>query len=290
MENERNGKGLCTDQELDVEIKSEPLAVVSGITFAQVPYWFPHYCYRDLKMDMILSFGHSEKRKPLFVWICGGAWLTSERAAHLPFLMQIARRGYVVASVDYRKVNSAHFPAQLEDVKSAIRYLRAHAEEFGIDTERIAVGGESAGAYLAAMAGVTGRQRNFDKGAYLEQSSAVAAVVDFYGPSYFSEKERGGLSPEDMFLGECGPEKRREAGVIPWVDASAPPFLIAHGMADPIVPIAHSEALYGALREACGRAQFFRLRDAVHADGRFYQDEMARRVADFLDDAMADSK
>ena len=101
-----------------VPLTDTPLTLLSGITFARVPYWFPFYDYKDLKMDLVLPFrrGGGEKR-PLLVWICGGAWLTMERGAHLPWLMNFARSGYVIASVEYRLSNCSHFPSQLEDVK-----------------------------------------------------------------------------------------------------------------------------------------------------------------------------
>ena len=140
-------------QLIDVPIKNENLCMIDGITFAQVPYWFPFYNYRDLKMNIIRPFSKAEDKRPLVIWICGGAWITMDRSAHTPYLAEYARHGYIVASIEYRLSGSACFPAQLQDVKAAIRYLRAHAPEYGIDPEQIALMGESAGGYLAAMAG-----------------------------------------------------------------------------------------------------------------------------------------
>ena len=91
------------------------------------------------------------RKYPCIVWICGGAWLEMDKSAHLAYLAGLARSGFVVASVEYRTSNEAKFPKQLEDVKSAIRYLRAHADRFCIDPEHFGVMGESAGGYLAAM-------------------------------------------------------------------------------------------------------------------------------------------
>ena len=169
---------------IDVPVKEQPITLISGITFAQVPYWFPFYNYKDLKMDLLAPSGSSgQGKRPLFVWICGGGFATMERSAYIPWLTYFAKRGYIAASIEYRLSNSAHFPAQIEDVKKAIRFLRAHADEYGIDPDRVAVGGESAGGNLASMVGVTNDIAAFDVGEYPEQSSHVSAVVNFYGPA-----------------------------------------------------------------------------------------------------------
>ena len=78
-----------------------------------------------------------EKEYPCIVWICGGAWLTMDKSAHLAYLTELARKGFVVASVQYRTSNEEKFPAQLQDVKAAIRYLRAHAGRYHIDSEKV---------------------------------------------------------------------------------------------------------------------------------------------------------
>lgn len=288
-------------KDIFVPLIDTPLTLLSGITFARVPYWFPFFDYRDLKMDIILPFRPDEGRKrPLLVWICGGAWMTMERSAHLPWLMNFARRGYSVASVEYRMSNSCHFPGQLEDIKKAIRYLKAHAEEFGIDADRIIVGGESAGAHLAAMAGVTNDKREFDKGEYLEYSSRVQAVIDYYGPTSFTLKAKNapeineseqpdflkGPSPVAMLLGyepANDPEKADTAAPLSYINPSTPPFFIAHGTQDIIVPIENSDALCTALEKNKVPAEFWTIQGAGHADSRFYQKEMADRIMDFLE-------
>ncbi len=175
--------------ELTIGSKEEPLTILQDITFANVPYWFPQFHYKALRMNLICPFHPGkEKKYPVLVWICGGAWITMEKAAHTPFLVQLARKGYIIATIEYRMSSTRHFPAQIEDVKSAIRYLRAHAEAFHIDPDCIAVGGESAGGHLAALAGVTGERSEFDQGDNLEQSSHVSAVLDFYGPATFLQE------------------------------------------------------------------------------------------------------
>lgn len=280
---------------LNVEVKETPLALISGITFAQVPYWFPWYPTKDLKLNLIRPFGQSEQTYPLLVWICGGGFITMDRSAHTPWLLGFARRGYVVASVEYRRSNSAHFPGALEDVKSAVRYLRANADRYGIDPGKVVVMGESAGAYLASMAGVTNGVEKYDVGEHLDQSSAVSAVVDFYGPSSFlaipKDDDRipealRGPSVTDAFLGYHAieePDKARAASVVDNVTDHTPPFFIAHGTDDPIVPISHSNQLYEKLIEHGIRAEYYPIQGAVHAGPHFYQDEILERILRFLE-------
>lgn len=295
-------------KDIIVPLADTPLTLLSGITFARVPYWFPFLDYKDLKLDIILPFRpNKEEKRPLLVWICGGAWMTMERSAHLPWLINFAHRGLSVASIEYRLSNSSHFPGPLEDVKKAIRYLRAHAEEFGIDTDRIIVGGESAGAHLAAMAGVTNDRREFDKGDYLEYSSRVQAIIDYYGPSSFTLKEKDMSetdesekpeflkepSPVSMFLGydpADNPQKADTAAPLSYVSPSVPPFFIAHGTDDAIVPIHNSDVLYTALERNNVPAEFWTIRGAGHADPRFYQKEMVERIMNFLNGILKNDK
>ena len=118
---------------IQVAVKEPQYVVSTDVAFAQADAWFGH-TVRDLKLDIIYP-EHAEKR-PCIVWICGGAWLQMSVSAHLAYLCDLAREGFVVASVQYRTSNEAVFPAQLEDVKAAIRYLKAHSERYGIDPER----------------------------------------------------------------------------------------------------------------------------------------------------------
>ena len=278
-------------QTIRMESLAPTYCMLDGITFAQVPYWFPFYDTRDLKLNLLRPFSAPEDRRPLLVWICGGAFITMDRSAHTPYLLKYVEKGYIVASIEYRRSNSGHFPAPLEDVKSAIRYLRAHADAFGIDPARVAVMGESAGGYLAGMAGVTGGTREFDKGEHLEQSSAVQAVVDFYGPGGLSsaapaDDPMGRPRPHQMLLGytaSCDPAAAAKADMNHYIDAHTPPFFILHGTADPLVPPAGSERLYEDLQKAGVRAELRMIEGAGHASPHFYQDSLCTEILAFLD-------
>ncbi len=276
--------------EQHIEIKEEPLTILQDITFSNVPYWFPQFHYKALRMNLICPFHPAkEKKYPVLVWICGGAWITMEKAAHTPFLIQLARKGYIIASIEYRMSGTKHFPAQIEDVKSAIRYLRAHAEEFHIDSDRIAVGGESAGGHLAALAGVTGGIKEFDRGENLDRSSSVCAVLDFYGPSTFLPEEAPSPSeapsPVVMLLGyepTRHPREAAHAAALSYVSADTPPFFIIHGQADHVVSVENSRRLADRLGKNGCSYELLEVKEADHADPRIYQGNTVERVDAFL--------
>lgn len=283
---------------IDVPVKEQPITLISGITFAQVPYWFPFYNYKDLKMDLLAPSGSSgQGKRPLFVWICGGGFATMERSAYIPWLTYFAKRGYIAASIEYRLSNSAHFPAQIEDVKKAIRFLRAHADEYGIDPDRVAVGGESAGGNLATMVGVTNDIAAFDMGEYPEQSSHVSAVVNFYGPAVLVKEpgkrsmdgiplpDTAGYSRTIQLLGfdpEAEPERAAKTAAQYYINENTVPFFLAHGTGDTLVDISGSDEFYRKLSQNHVPVEYYRIQGAAHMGMEFYQDEMSQRVLEFL--------
>ena len=283
---------------IDIPVKEQPVTLISGITFAQVPYWFPFYNYKDLKMDILAPSGSpGQGKRPLFVWICGGGFATMERSAYIPWLTYREERGYIVASVEYRLSNSAHFPAQIEDVKKAIRFLRAHADEYGIDPDRVAVGGESAGGNLASMVGVTNDIAAFDVGEYPEQSSHVSAVVNYYGPAVLVKEpgkrsmdgipltDTAGYSRTIQLLGfdpEAEPERAAKTAAQYYINENTVPFFLAHGTGDTLVDISGSDEFYRILSQNHVPVEYYRIQGAAHMGMEFYQDEMSQRVLEFL--------
>ena len=283
---------------IDVPVKEQPVTLISGITFAQVPYWFPFYNYKDLKMDILVPSGSpGQGKRPLFLWICGGGFATMERSAYIPWLTYFAKRGYIAASIEYRLSNSAHFPAQIGDVKKAIRFLRAHADEYGIDPDRVAVGGESAGGNLASMVGVTNDIAAFDVGEYPEQSSHVSAVVNFYGPAVLVKEpekrsmdgiplpDTTGYSRTIQLLGfdpEAEPERAAKTAAQYYINENTVPFFLAHGTGDTLVDISGSDEFYQILSQSHVPVEYYRIQGAAHMGMEFYQDEMSQRVLEFL--------
>jgi acetyl esterase/lipase len=211
------------------------------------------------RLDLYLPPG--EVPRPLVVHIHGGAFRAGDKAATPP--VEYVAEGYALASINYRLSQHAVFPAQIQDCKAAVRWLRAHAAEYGLDPDRVAVGGASAGGHLAAMVGTTGHTREFDVGEHLDVSSRVQAVVDFFGPTDFLQMDAHRLpegmvhdtadSPESQLVGgpiQENPDRVARANPITWVTPETPPFLIVHGDRDPLVPHHQSELLAAALEKA----------------------------------------
>jgi acetyl esterase/lipase len=243
------------------------------------------------KLDLYLP-AHAQK-PPLVVWIHGGGWQNGSKD-RTPTLALLSH-GYAVASINYRLSSHAVFPAQIEDCKSAIRWLRAHAAKFGYDGDRIAAWGSSAGGHLVALLGVTGDEKEFDRGERLDVSSRVQAVVDFYGPTDLLNmdaqataisrmKHDAPESPEAKLLGGPVQEntaKARRASPLTYVSKEDTPFLIVHGDADPLVPVAQSHTFVAALNKAGVDASLYVVKGGGH--GGFRDPEVDVRVRAFLD-------
>jgi acetyl esterase/lipase len=245
------------------------------------------------KLDLYLPEKKSDAKLPLIIWVHGGGWQGGGKA-NCPAVRYV-RDGYAVASVGYRLSGDAIFPAQIEDCKAAVRWLRAHADEYGIDRDRFAAWGSSAGGHLVALLGTSGGVKEFDVGENLDQSSAVQAVVDYYGPTDLVqfvktpryERHSSDDAPEAKLLG--GPvlenlDKAAKANPITYVDAHDPPFLIVHGSADPTVPPNQSELLKDALEKAKVSVELKILPDARHGGPEFNSPEVVELVTKFFDE------
>lgn len=270
-----------------IKVNEPQYSVVTGTTFAQADAWFGH-TRKDLKMDIIYP-EDPERLYPCIVWICGGAWMTMDRSAHQVYLAELARSGFVVASVDYRTSNEAVFPAQLMDIKSSIRYLRAHSERFRIDPERIGVMGESAGGHLTAMAALV-NDPAYDTGDYTEYSSRVQAACPWYPPTDVSgfpyeSPVDAAASPESLMIGKnvmLHKEEALKACPVTYVSKDAPPFMILHGTDDHTVPFMQGEILHDRLEEAGCDVKLIAIEGADHADKQFFQRETWKRIAEFF--------
>lgn len=240
------------------------------------------------KLDLYLPASGEEC--PLVLWIHGGGWkggqkeLGGEAAARV---LPLVQKGYAVASINYRLSGDAAFPAQIHDVKAAIRFLRAHAAEHRLDPERFAVWGASAGGHLAALAGTSGGVAEIEDTAQgnAGESSSIQAVIDCYGPTDLPAMDAqllqngcGGAnhsapgSPESSFLGcdmglavDC--PQAATASPLTYVDAADPPFLFGHGLADCIVPWQQSQALHDTLGQQGVPAQIHLVPDSAHELG-----------------------
>lgn len=205
---------------------------------------------RELKLDLYLPAAAATK-PPLLIWVHGGGWRRgSKQNCQLRWLVP---EGYAVASVEYRLTDTAIFPAQIHDVKGALRWLRANADRLGVDATRVGIGGSSAGGHLAALMGTSGGVEALegDVGGHLDQSSRVQAVYDQFGPAELLTMQRGpdGAPVPFTARGAVGALVGGDAALaqlaspVTHVTPDDAPFLIAHGDRDRLVPLAQSETL-----------------------------------------------
>lgn len=241
------------------------------------------------KLDLYLPKG--DKVVPLIIHIHGGAFKMGSKEQGVPY--EWLAQGYAVASINYRLSQHAKFPAQIEDCKAAVRWLRAHSSEFRLDSRRFASLGSSAGGHLAAMLGAAGEEAAFDVGSHLDQSSRVQAVVDYFGPTDFLQMDAYRLpngmlhdpadSPESELIGgaiQGNREKTARANPITYVTPDDPPFLICHGDKDPLVPYHQSVLLEAALKQAGVAVTFYTVEGGGH--GGFKDPKVTQLTREFL--------
>jgi acetyl esterase/lipase len=271
-----------------------------GRVLREVPYASPAG-FRPLLLDLHLP----ERRPyPAVVWIHGGAFRMGSRTLLPPILERadpfgrLVASGIAVASIDYRLSAEARFPAQLHDVKAAIRWLRGRGQEVGIDPDRIAVWGESAGGHLATMATVTSGIARLEGAVGLTGvSSAVSAGVDWYGPTDFAAMDRDAPadsamthdapdSPESELIGapvQDRPDLVALANPCSYARRDIPPILVDHGTRDRLVPYGQSVRLVDALRAVGADVTFVTEKGADHVfDGAPDEEEIVSRAVEFL--------
>jgi acetyl esterase/lipase len=253
---------------------------------------FARTAERSLFLDLHPPGGSDPS--PVVIWLHPGAWREGSRRDAPP--LDLLAHGFAVAPIDYRLSHEAHFPAQLHDVKTAIRWLRAHAADLGVDGGRIGVFGASAGGHLAALAGLTGNRPDLDPPGASAHACAVQAVCDWYGPTAFlsmnDQAGEGGRidhdapdSPESELIG--GPIRTLPDGVaaaspLTYVHPEAPPFLIMHGDRDAVVAPGQSRLLHEALEAAGVQTTLKIVPGAGHALGNEHLETVARFFAAHL--------
>ncbi len=219
----------------------------------------------------------------------GGGWQNGSKAGGGPAL-RMANRGYAVASINYRLSGMAAFPAQIEDVKAAVRFLRANARKYNLDPDRFGAWGGSAGGHLVALLGTSGDVKELEgDGPNKDVSSRVQAVCDFFGPTDLAKlvgDSTNAQSPVLKLLGGPVADKKAEAekaNPITHISKKAPPFLIVHGDKDPTVPLNQSELLHEALKKAGVESTLIVLPGAGHGGAAFSGAETAKKIDEFFD-------
>lgn len=260
---------------------------------ANVPFSCPGG--EELAMQIVKPrFSSGGKGFPLVVFIQGSAWTKPNQFWQIPQLSVLAKRGYVIASVTHRSCFTAPAPAFLQDVKTAIRFLRAHAAEYDIDKERVCSFGTSSGGNTSLLLGLTGDDPAFVTDEYAEESSAVKVVVDCFGPTDLIKMMDVQYAdiPQDeasLFLNLGGGmetirSKFELISPIRYVKPglTLPPFLILHGDADEVVLYEDSEAFYNKLTECGYEADLVRITNAPH-EGSFWSTELWEIIFSFIE-------
>lgn len=243
---------------------------------------------KDITLDLLMPQipeDACEKRYPLIVFIQGSAWHFPDTNYEIPQLARFADDGFVVASVTHRNIEEGHpAPAFLQDVKTAIRFLRANAEQYHIDPDKVLAFGTSSGGNTALLLGLTGDMPEFKTDEYPEFSDSVCAVIDCFGPTdltAFLESPQPEVRSEAaaLFTLFCGgtldKELLKKMSPINYVQEgkSYVPFMIAHGSADPTVSFSQSEQLVKRLEECGAQVSFICVDGAVH-EGNFWSREL----------------
>ena len=239
---------------------------------------------------------------PWILYVPGSAWFPQNLARAIPNMIDFSKQtGFAIAIVAYRPSTMEKAPAQLVDMKAAIRFLRANADSYNLDPARVAIWGTSSGGHMASLVGLTAENQAFTNQVHSAESDAVRAVVNFFGPTDFRRMNDypsvidhdAPTSPESVVVG--GPiqdpryrDKVNAYNPMTYVDASrrAPPFLIMHGDRDALVPFNQSVLLYEALRDAGQDVSFYKVAGAGHGD-RFFTPSTLAVVTAFLKQHLA---
>jgi len=240
--------GLCAGLLVGCRIPREASKVERNVVYGQVGR-------KKLVLDMVFPSTGAGPR-PVVVYLHGGAWSSGVKSLGNGWdaAPELIRRGYVFVAVAYRLAPRYKFPAQIEDAKCAVRFLRAHAAEYNLDPNRIVAMGGSAGGHLSALLGTADASVGFDNsGGWTNESSRIQAVVDMFGHADLfyavQHRERVRLVVRSVFGTKSSEEILRRFSPVTYVTADDPPFLLVHGERDGVVPLRQSELMKAALEK-----------------------------------------
>lgn len=251
-----------------------------------------------LGLDLYLPADVS--KPPLLVWVHGGAWSQGTKTS---YPKEFVERGFAVASLDFRQTTQAPFPANVQDIKAAIRFLRAKAGDYGYSAEKIAIAGASSGGHLAALVGVTNGNAALEgkEGNYVTASSSVQAIISYFGASdlntILAQSTPFALKVREPALERllgAPPDHAKElatlASPVSHVDRTDPPLLLFHGDQDPQMPINQSHELQGAYEKSGLDVDFEVVHGAAHGGEVFFSGERLDRAIDFLNRTIGSGK
>ena len=245
----------------------------------------------DLALDIYMP--ESAENPPLVVYVHGGAWQFGTKNSVLP--LQFVENGFALASIDFRQSDQAQFPAQIHDIKAAVRFLRANANAYGVNASKIAIAGNSSGAHLATLVGVTNGYAELEGhlGDYLNTSSNVQAILSYFGAydlsSILGQSTTFGLVvrvPALQLLLGGQPEEKSDlaqlASPVFHVEASDPPLLLLHGDQDRQMPIDQSYQMETAYKDLGLDVYLDVVVGAGHGGQEFYEPVYLERAITFL--------
>ena len=258
------------------------------------------YSQNGQTLTLILPWAHRDRRgpvdpTPLIVFVQGSGWTSPDLDYELPMLSRFAEEGVAVASVSHRSTLDGHpFPAFLQDVKCAIRYLRSNAEKYNLDKEKVAAFGTSSGGNTVCLLGLTGDDPRYRTEEYPEESDAVCAVAACFGPmelvTLFDQRLKKNRANAEkrltwMLGGDQSAWPKKLAQYSPALQAKPgkayPSFLLLHGTGDPVVPVEQMEIMYESLRKAGAEVRAYYVDGAEH-EGNFWSPEVRQAIHDEL--------
>lgn len=290
---------------IDIELTKNAINLYENIPFAQ-GFWRGSQLYA-LHMDILVPDG--KEPLPLIVFVTGGGFIMAPKNNWIQQRMRLAEAGYVVASIEYRYAPLSKFPLPLEDCKTAIRWLRAHAGMYNIDVNRVGILGNSAGGYLSSFVGLTNGMKEFDKGDFLDYSSEVLCAADIFGISdvtnigmdYDEANQKGHSSAgatealwvlgTPTFGGKDGgilahPEEAAYASPVTYVEKNSDklvPMLLMHGDADTLVSPSQTDLLFQALKAKGVETERYIVKNAAHGGPYWVQEPVMKVMIDFFD-------
>lgn len=300
-------KRAYTENVIEVGKAQVDVMEVRDIVYKQV---FCGYYNDCLKLDLLLP--QTNDKVALIVDVPGGGFFESRSQYGILHRVALARAGFAVATVQHRFLPQVTMPAPIEDVKAAVRFLRANAQTYGIDPKRVGAMGDSAGGLFASMLGLGHKTDKFDVGENLEQSSHVSAVVNLYGvtdlaligagyPENVQRTHASPASPEALILNglpfyddvndilvEGGSVFSADEAIVAdcsnltYVDSDAADFLFVHGDEDPLVSPYSTFILHKKLLESGCRSERVVIRGAKHGGTEFVQPEIVKMIVDFF--------
>lgn len=292
---------VAQTESMKVEVTEHQIDEIGGVIYSQIQ---SRRSNRAMRMTLLVP--RTAEKKPAIIYFPGGGFTTTDYEKFIEMRFALAKAGFVVAAAEYRVVPNK-FPAILEDGKSAVRFLRAHADAYGIDASKIGVLGDSAGGYLSQMVAVTGNEKQFDKGDNLHVDSTVQAAATLYGISDLRNIGAGfdeaiqkvhqspavteallvnGVAfneyPGASILSDS--DKALAASSLGHIKKNLPPFLIMHGTEDKLVSPVQSEQLYEALKQSGNRVTYVKVEGAAHGDTVWFQKPIIDKVVTWFKD------